>query len=65
MVGVRLDCMPCGNAVSTRYRFWEGSVMAEPAPHGVRGGQPRLVAFTDFYIYLVSSGTIRELNTWQ
>ena len=22
------------------------------------------VAFTDFYIYLVSSGTIRDLNTW-
>ena len=22
------------------------------------------VAFTDFYIYLVSSGAIRDLNTW-
>jgi hypothetical protein len=22
------------------------------------------VAFTDVYIYLVSSGTIRDLNTW-
>jgi hypothetical protein len=22
------------------------------------------VAFTDFYIYLVSSGMIRDLNTW-
>ena len=22
------------------------------------------VAFTDLYIYLVSTGTIRDLNTW-
>ena len=65
LVGGRLDCMTCDNAVSTRYRLWRGSSWLNQHHMAFAWVSLVWVAFTDFYIYLVSSGTIRDLNTWQ
>jgi hypothetical protein len=64
LVGGRLDCMTCDNVVSTRYRFWKGSSWLNQHHMAFAWVSLVWVAFTDFYIYRVSSGTIRDLNTW-
>jgi len=46
-----------------RYRPWEGSTWLNERHMAFAWFSLIWVAFTDFYIYLVSTGTIRDLNT--
>ena len=64
LIGGRLDCFTCDGKTSPRYRMWTGSTWLNERHMAFAWLSLVWVAFTDFYIYLVSSGAIRDLNTW-
>jgi len=64
LIGGRLDCFTCEGALSPRYRLWTGASWLNERHMAFAWFSLIWVAFTDFYIYLVSTGTIRDLNTW-
>ncbi len=64
LIGGRLDCFTCDGRVSPRYHLWKGSSWLNLRHMGIAWLSLVWVAFTDLYIYLVSTGTIRDLNTW-
>ena len=64
LIGGRLDCFTCDGAVSPRFRLWKGSSWLNERHMAFAWFSLVWVAFTDLYIYLVSSGAIRDLNTW-
>jgi hypothetical protein len=64
LIGGRLDCFTCDGAASNSYGIWKGSSWLNERHMAFAWGSLVWVAFTDFYIYLVSTGTIRDLNTW-
>ena len=64
LIGGRLDCFGCERAASPRYRLWQGSSWLNERHMRFAWCSLVWVAFTDLYIYLVSTGTIRDLNTW-
>jgi hypothetical protein len=63
LVGGRLDCFSCG-AAPTRYGLWKGSTWLNERHMLFAWCSLVWVAFTDLYIYLVSTGTIHDVNTW-
>jgi hypothetical protein len=63
LIGGRLDCFTCGE-FSTRYQLWKGSSWLNQRHMSFAWFSLVWVAATDLYIYLVSSGAIRDLNTW-
>jgi hypothetical protein len=65
LIGGRLDCFTCERAVfSPHYPLWKGASWLNDRHMAFAWFSLIWVAFTDFYIYLVSTGTIRDLNTW-
>jgi hypothetical protein len=64
LIGGRLDCFTCGETMLPRYGAWKGSTWLNERHMAFAWFSLVWVAFTDFYIYLVSSGAIRDLNTW-
>jgi hypothetical protein len=64
LIGGRLDCLTCDGTVTNRYRLWRGSSWLNVRHMGFAWVSLIWVAFTDLYIYLVSTGTIRDRNTW-
>ena len=64
LIGGRLDCFTCDGAASSSYGLWKGSSWLNERHMALAWFSLVWVAFTDFYIYLVSTGTIRDLNTW-
>jgi hypothetical protein len=64
LIGGRLDCFSCQGAGSPVYGLWKGSSWLNARHMLFAWCSLVWVAFTDCYIYLVSSGTIRDLNTW-
>ena len=64
LIGGRLDCFTCDGAVSPRYGVWKFSSWVNERHMQFAWVSLVWVAFTDFYILLVSSGTVRDLNTW-
>jgi hypothetical protein len=64
LIGGRLDCMTCEGAATSRYRLWAGSTWLNQRHMLFAWVSLVWVAFTDLYIYLVSTGSIRDLNTW-
>jgi hypothetical protein len=65
LIGGRLDCFSCdGVSVSPSYGLWKWATWLNERHMAFAWFSLVWVAFTDFYIYLVSSGTIRDLNTW-
>lgn len=64
LIGGKLDCFTCDGAVSSRYSLWRGSSWLNERHMAFAWLSLVWVAFTDFYIYLVATGTIRDLNTW-
>jgi hypothetical protein len=64
LIGGRLDCFTCDGAVSPRFQLWKGSSWLNERHMAFAWFSLVWVAFTDFYIYLVSSGAMRDLNTW-
>lgn len=64
LIGGKVDCFSCDGRVSPRYKLWKGSSWLNERHMLFAWCSLVWVAFTDFYIYLVSSGAIRDLNTW-
>lgn len=64
LIGGRVDCFICDGAVTPGYRLWSGSTWLNERHMAFAWFSLIWVAFTDFYIYLVSSGAVRDLNTW-
>jgi hypothetical protein len=65
LIGGRLDCFTCDGRVSPRFRPWKGSTWLNEHHMAFAWFSLVWVAFTDLYIYLVSSGAIRDVNTWE
>jgi hypothetical protein len=65
LIGGRKDCFSCvGENVSTTYRMWSGATWLNIRHQLFAWMSLVWVVWTDVYVYLVSSGTIRDLNTW-
>jgi hypothetical protein len=64
LIGGRMDCFSCGAATSPRYSMWKVSSWLNERHMACAWLSLVWVAFTDFYIYLVSSGTLHDLSTW-
>ncbi len=65
LIGGRLDCLTCDGAVSSRYRLWKSSTWLNERHMPFAWVSLVWVVFTDLYIYLLSTGAVRDLNTWQ
>jgi hypothetical protein len=64
LIGGRLDCFSCDGRVSPRYGLWRGSSWLNDRHLLFAWLSLVWVAFTDLYIYLVATGSMRDLNTW-
>jgi hypothetical protein len=66
LIAGRMDCFACDNVGKTtmRYGAYQKSTWLNMRHQLFAWMSLVWVAFTDLYIYLVSSGTIRDLNTW-
>jgi hypothetical protein len=64
LIGGRLDCFSCDAKPSSRYGLWKGSTWLNERHMLFAWCSLVWVCFTDFYVYLVSSGRIHDLNTW-
>jgi hypothetical protein len=64
LIGGRLDCFTCDGVRSPRYGMWKGSTWLNERHMAFAWISLVWVSFTDFYIYLVSAGIIRDLNIW-
>lgn len=64
LIGGRLDCFTCEAGISPRYGAWTATSWLNERHMAFAWASLVWVAFTDLYIYLVSSGTIRDLSTW-
>jgi hypothetical protein len=64
LIGGRVDCFSCDGSVLPRYGLWKASSWLNERHMACAWLSLVWVAFTDFYIYLISTGTIRDLNTW-
>jgi hypothetical protein len=64
LVGGRHDCFSCRSAGVTRHGLWTWSSWLNGRHMGFAWCSLVWVALTDLYIYLISTGTIRDLNTW-
>jgi hypothetical protein len=64
LIGGRSDCMTCDRAPTTKFKLWSFSTWFNGRHMQFAWMSLVWVAFTDLYIYLVSSGAITDLNTW-
>jgi hypothetical protein len=61
LIAGRHDCLSCGAA---RYQLWKKSSWLNERHMAFAWFSLVWVVLTDVYIYLVSTGTVRDLNTW-
>lgn len=64
LIGGRLDCFSCAGVSPSRHTLWSGSTWLNERHMRFAWFSLVWVVLTDLYIYLVSSGAIRDLNTW-
>jgi hypothetical protein len=64
LIGGRKDCFSCGRGGASRYQLWRHATWLNERHMLFAWFSLVWVAFTDVYIYLVSSGAIRDVNTW-
>jgi hypothetical protein len=64
LIGGNKDCFACDGKVTARYGMWKGSTWLNIKHQLFAWTSLVWVAFTDLYVYLVSSGAIRDFNTW-
>jgi hypothetical protein len=65
LIGGRLNCFSCSDGSPTiRFRVWKKSSWLNARHMRFAWLSLVWVAFTDLYIYMVSSGLIRDPNTW-
>jgi len=64
LIGGRLDCFSCNGGTSAQHRLWKGSSWLNERHMLFAWCSLVWVAFTDLYIYLLSTGRVSDLNTW-
>lgn len=64
LIGGKRDCLTCDSAPTVRHKLWSKSSWLNGRHMLFAWSSLVWVVFTDVYIYAVSSGTIRDLNTW-
>ena len=64
LIGGRQDCFTCDGRATTGYRLWRNASWFNARHKAFAWLSLVWVCFTDFYIYLVSTGTIRDFSTW-
>ena len=64
LIGGRRDCFSCSRSMSTRHPLWLGSTWLNERHMGFAWCSLIWVVATDVYVLLVSSGLIRDINTW-
>jgi hypothetical protein len=64
LIGGSHDCFTCAGRPTSRYQIWKKSSWLNERHMLFAWLSLVWVAFTDLYVYLVSSGTIRDLHTW-
>ncbi len=64
LIGGRSDCFSCGRGGASRYQLWRLSSWFNGRHMRYAWLSLVWVVWTDLYIYLVATGTIRDLNTW-
>jgi hypothetical protein len=64
LIGGRLDCFSCGASSPRRYHLWTWSSWLNARHMAFAWCSLVWVALTDLYVYLLSTGTIRDVNTW-
>jgi hypothetical protein len=66
LIGGKMDCFACdaNGKTTARYGIYKGSTWLNIRHQLFAWCSLVWVAFTDLYIYLVSSGAVRDLNTW-
>jgi hypothetical protein len=64
LIGGRHDCVTCERAASPRYPLYRLSSWLNQRHMAIAWCSLVWVVVTDAYIYLVSTGTIRDASTW-
>lgn len=64
LVGGRLDCFSCDAASRTRHGIWKRVSWLNERHMLFAWVSLFWVGLTDVYVYLVSTGVLRDLNTW-
>lgn len=64
VLGGKLDCMTCDGRPTARFSLWNRSTWFNGRHMLFAWLSLVWVSWTDLYIYLVSSGAIHDLNTW-
>ncbi|MBK9973242.1 MAG: hypothetical protein IPP14_00440 [Planctomycetes bacterium] len=64
LIGGKLDCFSCDGGSRARYGIWKKSSWLNARHMQFAWISLVWVALTDFYIWMVSSGAIKDLNTW-
>ena len=65
LIAGRRDCFSCDGKGVMTYQAWRGSTWLNERHQLFAWLSLVWVAFTDAYIYLVSSGRIQDVNTWR
>ena len=63
LIGGRLDCFSCPGALSPAYSLWKGSSWLNERHMAFAWSSLVWVAFTDLYIYLLSTGEALATST--
>jgi hypothetical protein len=61
LIGGRQDCLSCNGA---RHQLWKQSSWLNERHMAFAWSSLVWVVLTDVYVYLVSTGAVRDLNTW-
>jgi hypothetical protein len=64
LIGGRLNCFTCDGGTTTAYKVWKKSTWFNQRHMLFAWLSLFWVCFTDFYVLMVSTGTIKDLNTW-
>lgn len=64
LIGGKLNCFTCDGSSKTRYKVWKKSTWFNERHMLFAWLSLFWVCFTDFYVLMVSTGTIKDLNTW-
>jgi hypothetical protein len=65
LIAGRRDCFSCARGSSARYHAWRGTSWLNERHMRFAWCSLAWVAVTDVYVLLVSSGVIRDWNTWR
>ncbi|MBZ0135205.1 MAG: hypothetical protein K8I27_02390 [Planctomycetes bacterium] len=64
LIGGKLNCFTCDGSSKTRYKVWKKSTWFNERHMLFAWLSLFWVCFTDFYVLMVSTGGIKDLNTW-